>query len=101
MALSDAIQGLINSGALKQNPIECQVAAISVGIYQGEAVLDLDYAEDSVADTDMNVVMNNQGGFIEVQGTAEAAAFSESELGEMLALARSGISRIFELQAGT
>ena len=98
VALSDAIQHLIDKGDLKQNPIECQVAAISVGIYQGQAVLDLDYAEDSVADTDMNVVMNNQGGFIEVQGTAEAAAFSEAELGEMLALARSGISRIFDLQ---
>jgi ribonuclease PH len=98
VALSDAIQRLIDNGDLKQNPIECQVAAISVGIYQGQAVLDLDYAEDSVADTDMNVVMNNQGGFIEVQGTAEAAAFSEVELGEMLALARAGINRIFDLQ---
>ena len=98
VALSDAVQHLIDSGALQQNPIECQVAAISVGVYQGEAVLDLDYAEDSTADTDMNVVMNNQGGFIEVQGTAEAAAFNESELGVMLALARSGIDQIFELQ---
>lgn len=98
VALSDAIQSLIDKGDLKQSPIVCQVAAISVGVYQGQAVLDLDYAEDSVADTDMNVVMNNQGGFIEVQGTAEAAAFSEAELGEMLVLARSGISRIFDLQ---
>jgi ribonuclease PH len=98
VALSDAIQSLIDKGDLKQSPIECQVAAISVGVYQGQAVLDLDYAEDSVADTDMNVVMNNQGGFIEVQGTAEAAAFSELELGEMLALARNGIGRIFALQ---
>ena len=61
-------------------------------------MLDLDYAEDSVADTDMNVVMNNQGGFIEVQGTAEAAAFSDLELNDMLALARSGITRIFDFQ---
>lgn len=98
VALSDAIQGLIDKGDLKQNPIQCQVAAISVGIYQGNPVLDLDYAEDSVADTDMNVVMNDQGGFIEVQGTAEAAAFNEAELGEMLALARTGIKRIFKLQ---
>jgi ribonuclease PH len=98
VALSDAVQHLIDSGALQQNPIECQVAAISVGVYQGEAVLDLDYAEDSTADTDMNIVMNNQGGFIEVQGTAEAAAFNESELGVMLALARSGIDQLFELQ---
>jgi ribonuclease PH len=99
VALSDAIQGLIDAGDLKQNPIESQVAAISVGIYQGVAVLDLDYAEDSAADTDMNIVMNNQGGFIEVQGTAEAAAFSEQELGNMLTLARDGITRLFELQA--
>jgi ribonuclease PH len=99
VALSDAIQSLIDKGDLKQNPIQCQVAAISVGIYQGNPVLDLDYAEDSVADTDMNVVMNDQGGFIEVQGTAEAAAFNEAELGEMLALARTGINRIFKLQS--
>jgi ribonuclease PH len=98
VALSDAIQGLIDAGELKQSPIECQVAAISVGIYQGEAVLDLDYAEDSAADTDMNVVMNNQGGFIEVQGTAEAAAFTDLELNNMLALARAGITRIFDFQ---
>lgn len=99
VALNDAIQELLVAGSLKQNPIECQVAAISVGIYQGEPVLDLDYAEDSAADTDMNVVMNNQGGFIEVQGTAEAAAFSDLELNSMLALARAGINRIFEFQS--
>ncbi len=99
VALSDAIQSLLDSGVLKENPITCQIAAISVGIYQGRAVLDLDYAEDSVADTDMNVVMNNQGGFVEVQGTAEAAAFSEQELQQMLALARLGVDRIFDLQA--
>jgi ribonuclease PH len=98
VALSDAIQGLIDAGELEQNPIECQVAAISVGIYQGEPVLDLDYAEDSAADTDMNVVMNNRGGFIEVQGTAEAEAFTDQELSSMLALARAGISRLFDLQ---
>jgi ribonuclease PH len=98
VALNDAVQSLIDTGDLKQNPILCQVAAISVGIYKGVPVLDLDYAEDSVADTDMNVVMNNQGGFIEVQGTAEAAAFSDLELNDMLALARSGITRIFDFQ---
>jgi ribonuclease PH len=98
VALSDAIQGLIDAGELEQNPIECQVAAISVGIYQGEPVLDLDYAEDSAADTDMNVVMNSRGGFIEVQGTAEAEAFTDQELSSMLALARAGISRLFDLQ---
>ncbi len=98
VALSDAIQGLIDGGDLAQNPIECQVAAISVGIYRGNPVLDLDYAEDSEADTDMNIVMNSHGGFIEVQGTAEAAAFTDQELNAMLVLARSGINRIFELQ---
>ncbi len=101
IALADAIAGLIGAGELTQDPLLCQVAAISVGIYQGEAVLDLDYVEDSSAETDMNVVMNSHGGFIEVQGTAEGAAFSEQELGSMLALARSGIERIFELQVGT
>ncbi len=101
VALADAIAGLIGAGELTQDPLLCQVAAISVGIYRGEAVLDLDYVEDSAAETDMNVVMNSHGGFIEVQGTAEGAAFSEQELGSMLALARSGIERIFELQVGT
>ena len=99
VALSDAIQGLIDADELAQSPIECQVAAISVGIYQGEAILDLDYAEDSQADTDMNIVMNSLGGFIEVQGTAEAAAFSDQELNSMLVLARAGITRIFDFQA--
>jgi ribonuclease PH len=99
VALADAVQGLLDAGDIAHNPIACRVAAVSVGIYQGEAVLDLDYAEDSAADTDMNIVMNDLGGFIEVQGTAEAAAFNEAELGAMLALARGGIERIFELQA--
>ncbi len=98
VALADAIQGLLAAGGLQHNPIECRVAAISVGIYEGEAVLDLDYAEDSNAETDMNVVMNSQGGFIEVQGTAEAAAFSDQELSSMLALTRVGINRIFDFQ---
>ena len=98
VALADAVQTLLDSGALKQNPITCQIAAISVGIYEGEAVLDLDYAEDSSAHTDMNVVMNSEGGFIEVQGTAEGAAFSETELTSMLGLARKGIEEIFQLQ---
>ena len=98
VALADAIDTLLEKGALKKNPIHCQIAAISVGIYEGEAVLDLDYAEDSQAQTDMNVVMNNQGGFIEVQGTAEAAAFSDEELTSMLALAKKGTAEIFDLQ---
>ena len=98
VALNDAVQGLIEAGELVTNPIHCQVAAISVGIYQGTPVLDLDYAEDSAADTDMNIVMNSHGGFIELQGTAEAAAFSDRELHDMLQLARGGIERIFEIQ---
>ena len=98
VALADAVQTLLDQGILKKNPIQHQVAAISVGIFEGEAVLDLDYAEDSNAHTDMNVVMNNDGGFIEVQGTAEGAAFSDGELNAMLALARQGINDIFQLQ---
>ncbi len=98
VALSDAIAGLLEQGELEQDPIECQVAAISVGIYQGQPVLDLDYLEDSSAETDMNIVMNNLGGFIEIQGTAEAAAFSEQELTGMIGLARKGIEQIFEIQ---
>lgn len=98
VALADAVQTLLDKGALTQNPITCQIAAISVGIYQGEPVLDLDYAEDSIAHTDMNVVMNSDGGFIEVQGTAEGTAFSETELNSMLGLARHGIEQIFKLQ---
>ena len=98
VALADAIRGLVEKGDLKKDPIVCQVAAISVGIYQGRPVLDLDYAEDSSAQTDMNIVMNSHGGFIEVQGTAEAAPFSEDELSSMLGLARKGINDIFTLQ---
>ena len=98
VALADAVRGLIDKGELKENPILCQVAAVSVGIVDGEAVLDLDYAEDSTAGTDMNIVMNDRGGFIEVQGTAETAAFSEQELNAMLGLARAGLARIFARQ---
>lgn len=98
VALSDAIQSLLAKGDLNQNPIECQIAAISVGIYEGQAVLDLDYEEDSRAHTDMNIVMNNSGGFIEVQGTAEGASFSDDDLSSMLALARKGTQEIFALQ---
>lgn len=98
VALSDAIQTLLEQGDLQQSPIECQIAAVSVGIYEGQAILDLDYAEDSNASTDMNIVMNSNGGFIEVQGTAEGESFSDEELHEMLALARKGTEEIFALQ---
>lgn len=98
VALSDAIQTLLEQGDLQQSPIECQIAAVSVGIYEGQAILDLDYAEDSNASTDMNIVMNSNGGFIEIQGTAEGESFSDEELHEMLALARKGTEEIFALQ---
>lgn len=98
VALCDAVNKLIQSKSLKKNPLHGQVAAISVGIYNGESVLDLDYAEDSNAETDMNVVMNEAGGFIEVQGTAEGHAFREDELQSMLALARKGIMEIVDAQ---
>jgi len=98
VALSDAIQGLLDAGALKQSPLLAPVASISVGIYQGVPILDLDYAEDSSADTDMNIVMNAEGHFIEIQGTAEAAPFSDEEMSAMLKLAHKGIREINEIQ---
>ncbi len=99
IALSDAIQSLLESGKITKDPLVAQLASISVGIYQGEAVLDLDYAEDSNAETDMNIVMNNAGHFIEVQGTAEGHAFSREEMNKMLDLAEKGISEIMRLQS--
>ncbi len=99
IALSDAIQSLLESGKITKDPLVAQLASISVGIYQGEAVLDLDYAEDSNAETDMNIVMNNAGHFIEVQGTAEGHAFSREEMNKMLDLAEKGISEIMQLQS--
>lgn len=81
-----------------ENPLRNMVASVSVGIYGGVPVLDLDYAEDSQADTDMNVVMNSDGGFIEIQGTAEAAPFEESEFNAMLGLAKQGIADLFRVQ---
>lgn len=98
VALADAIAGMLEAGTIKTNPIIQQIAAISVGVYQGQPVLDLDYAEDSTAETDMNVVMGSNGGFIEVQGTAEAAPFARAELNGMLDLAEQGIAELFEMQ---
>lgn len=98
VALSDAMQTLLDKGSIKKNPIHGMIAATSVGIYNGKAVLDLDYAEDSTAETDMNVVMNDAGGFIEIQGTAEGHAFRDDELASMLALAKSGIATLIEKQ---
>ena len=98
VALVDAVNVLMKRGALKRNPIHGAVAAISVGVYQGVPVLDLDYAEDSNCDTDMNVVMNDGGGFIELQGTAEGHAFRRDELDALLALAQKGIGELIEAQ---
>jgi len=98
VALALAMQRVAGTRKLKKNPLHGQVAAVSVGIYRGTAVLDLDYAEDSEAETDMNIVMNDAGRFIEVQGTAEGHAFSDDEFTEMLTLARVGIEHIVERQ---
>jgi ribonuclease PH len=94
VALVDAVDKLVRGRALASSPIHGQVAAVSVGICSGAAVLDLDYTEDSQAETDMNVVMNNGGGFIEVQGTAEGHAFRRHELDELLNLAAQGIAQL-------
>lgn len=98
VALSLAIQSLMTSGTLSTNPIMHQVASVSVGIVNHQAVLDLDYAEDSTAQTDMNVVMVDDGRFIEVQGTAEDEPYTLNELQIMLALAQQGINELFALQ---
>lgn len=98
VALVDALKTMKKRGALKGEPLKQMVAAVSVGIYEGVPVLDLDYLEDSAAETDLNVVMTSTGGFIEVQGTAEGAPFQPEELNAMLALARGGLEQIFELQ---
>ena len=98
VALAIAMDRLASKGALKKNPLHGQVAAISVGIYDGTPVLDLDYAEDSEAETDMNIVMNDAGRFIEVQGTAEGHAFTDEEFAAMVALAKAGIEDIVVAQ---
>jgi ribonuclease PH len=101
VALSDACDALVARRAIAASPLHGQVAAVSVGICKGIPVIDLDYAEDSCAETDMNVVMNNGGGFIEVQGTAEGHAFRRHELDALLDLAAGGIEKLFELQMET
>ena len=98
VALVDAIAALRKRGTLKRDPLHGAVAAVSVGLWRGLPVLDLDYAEDSACDTDMNVVMNDAGGIIEVQGTAEGHAFHRAELDAMLALADTGIAQIIRAQ---
>lgn len=100
VALVDAVNQLRKdkNGATKGNPLQQMIAAISVGIYKGEPLLDLDYSEDSAAETDMNVVMTDKGGYIEVQGTAEGAPYSREQLNAMLLLAERGCLQLFEIQ---
>jgi ribonuclease PH len=99
VALADACDMLVAKRMIASSPLHGQVAAVSVGICNGAPVIDLDYAEDSGAETDMNVVMNNGGGFIEVQGTAEGHAFRRHELDALLNLAADGIAKLFVMQA--
>ena len=99
VALSEACEKLVQRRAIPASPIHGQIAAISVGICNGIPVLDLDYAEDSHAETDMNVVMNNGGAFVEIQGTAEGHAFRRHELDALLNLAATGLGELFALQA--
>ncbi len=98
VALAHAMYRLVDSQQLRSSPLHGQVSAVSVGIFDGQPVLDLDYAEDADAETDMNVVMNDAGAFVEVQGTAEGHAFRRDELDRMLDLATAGIARLIELQ---
>jgi ribonuclease PH len=98
VAAQDAVNQLLAAGKLAESPITGQVAAVSVGIVQGTPLLDLEYTEDSACDTDMNVVMTGAGHFIEVQGTAEGAAFSRREMDALLALAEQGIAELVRLQ---
>jgi ribonuclease PH len=99
VALAQACAALQVRGALTHSPLHGQIAAISVGVFAGAPVLDLDYAEDSQAETDMNVVMNSGGAFVEIQGTAEGHAFRRHELDALLDLATAGLSSIFALQS--
>jgi hypothetical protein len=98
VALALAMQRLSSGKSVKKNPLHGRVAAVSVGIYRGTPVLDLDYDEDSEAETDMNIVMNEAGRYIEIQGTAEGHAFSEEEFAAMIGLAKAGIEHIIEAQ---
>ncbi len=101
VALVQAVNKARERGIVKSDPLNAAIASISVGICNGEAVLDLDYVEDSKAETDMNVIMNDAGHFIEIQGTAEGHPFSDNELARMLELARHGIGELFMKQRAT
>ncbi len=98
VALVDALTHLLNSGKVKQDPLKRLVASVSVGVYKGTPVLDLDYPEDSGAETDMNVVMTQHGGLVEVQGTAEGEPFKREEMDAMMDLADKGIKELFQMQ---
>lgn len=98
VALADAVTWLMYEGRVKKNPLSGQVASVSTGIYQGTPVLDLDYDEDSQAETDMNFVMNERGDFIEVQGTAEGKAFTRQEMLQMVDLAQQGVKDLIRMQ---
>jgi len=98
VAVQDAVSGLLARGLITESPIRDAVAAVSVGMYEGQPVLDLDYPEDSNCDTDMNVVMTGAGNFVEVQGTAEGVPFSRADMNALLALAEQGIAELVRLQ---
>ena len=98
IALRDCIQWMVQRSILKESVLKDHVAAVSCGVVAGEAVIDLDYAEDSTAETDANFVMTGKGGLVEVQGSAEGAPFTEAELMKMLALARGGVESLIALQ---
>jgi ribonuclease PH len=98
VAARDAVDGLLAQGKITESPFTAQVAAISVGIVQGMPLLDLEYTEDSACDTDMNVVMTGAGHFVEVQGTAEGAAFTRAEMDALLALAEKGVGELMRMQ---
>jgi ribonuclease PH len=98
LALNDACEQLVSQGRLAANPVRDQVAAVSVGIYQGIPVVDLDYAEDAHCDTDMNVVMTGSGGIVEVQGTAEGEPFTRTQMSQLMDLADAGIGQLIAQQ---
>ena len=98
VAMVDAINHMMEKGMVKTNPLKYMISAVSVGIYKGTAVLDLDYDEDSTAETDLNVIMADNGGFVEIQGTVEGEPFQPEELTAMLDLAKQGLTHITELQ---
>ena len=98
MALYDAIQNIINKGVIKDSPIIDSIAAVSLGVKDSDILLDLDYAEDSTCDTDMNIVMTGGGKFIEIQGTAEGEAFTRDELNNLIGMAEQGIKQLTVIQ---